>query len=46
VLGARAILALLDPDADPEDRFDGAMLVWNAINDLHALRRLLVASND
>lgn len=45
MLGARAVLSLLDPDADPDARFDGALLVAGFLTDLYILRRALTADD-
>jgi hypothetical protein len=39
VLGPAGVLALTQPDADEEDRFDGSLVIWSIARDLHMLRR-------
>jgi hypothetical protein len=35
---------LLDPNADEEERHEGALVIVSIMNDLHALRRAYVIS--
>jgi hypothetical protein len=37
-------LALLDPNADEEDRIDGALVIAGMAEDIHMLRRAYVQS--
>lgn len=39
-------MAFLDPNADVETRFDGALLVFSAIDDLALLRSVLLKRTD
>lgn len=46
VRGTRALASLLDASADPEDRFEGMLLLWSHMRDMRLVRMLLVKGDD
>jgi hypothetical protein len=45
-LGARALMALVDPNADPDQRYEGALLVFAAIDDIRLIRAQFLTRSD